>query len=555
MALSVAFKLVAAKLQEAAATALANSDVCKWLSDSIQDIAGEGSYGYYIDHIGDGTSGDVIYCCGGGLKKAPYQITSVNEKPFCHIDADKAVDVLPRTTYEEEVDDQDHYASMEAAGLYLPGQAKFAERFISKDERDKADEGSFAGKGKSFPILKAGDVKAAVASMGRAGAKNLGSAALKRNITAIAKKKGFAAELPDSWKDDAKESVDIEILGDVIPLKEGAVGQDGTAYLKLIAPGRGASGFYPAEVLKRDGPSIFKAGTKNFWNHQTDAEESARPEGDLRDLASVLTEDAHYEDSGPAGPGLYARAKVFENFRQPVDDLAKHIGMSIRASGKAKEGKAPDGKSGPIIEQLTRGISVDYVTTPGAGGKILQLFEAARKPASNPTEGGESDMDEATAKKLIESNRKLSQRLALREARDVATSELGLVRLPDATKTRLIERVVGMAPITAEGELDAIAYKKVIEAEVKDEAAYLSSLTGGQIVTGNGSGDGAQPTAAELAEAEKQRKIDADRLAISLGFSGPAHKVGRDILREGRAAFDPNFNSALNGVGVSAEEN
>src|SRR5207245_1127898 len=77
------------------------------------------------------------------------------------------------------------------------------------------------------------------------------------------------------------------------------------------------------------------------------------------------------------------------HFREHVDSLAKHIGMSIRAAGRAKEGKA-DGRSGPIIEQLTRGISVDYVTTPGAGGKILQLFEAARGRQSN-TEG-ENDM-------------------------------------------------------------------------------------------------------------------------------------------------------------------
>lgn len=551
MALSAGIKAVANLLQEAVTAQLANSDVCRWLSDALQE---KGCY--YCDHIGDGTSGDVIYSQYPEMYKAPYQVTTVNGKPFVAIDDDKAVEVLPRTTYEPTVDDADHYASMESAGLYLPGQAKFTERFISKDERDKADDSSFAGKGKSFPILKSGDAAAAAKSIGRAGDKNLGGAALKRNIIAIAKKKGLASELPDSWKDgdDAKESVDLELTGDLVPLKEGAVGQDGTAYLKLIAPGRGASGFYPAEVLKRDGPTVFKSGTKNFWNHQTDAEEAARPEGDLRDLASVLTEDAHYEETGPAGPGLYARAKVFENFRQPVDDLAKHIGMSIRASGKAKEGKAPDGKTGPIIEQLTRGISVDYVTTPGAGGKILQLFEAARKPAVNPTQGAESDMDEATAKKLLESNRKLSQRLALREARDMAGTELAGVRLPDATKARLIERVVGMAPINADGELDAAAYKKVIEAEVKDEAAYLSSLTGGRIVTGNGSSEGAQPTEADIKAQEAQRKAESKRLAETLGFGGKEHKVGRKILESGRAAFDPNYNSALNGVGVTVED-
>lgn len=459
MALSAGIKAVALLLQEAVTAKLANSDLCRWLADALADAGC-----FYLDHIGDAVSGAVIYIDGGDIQQAPYTITQAGGKASATINTDKAVDVLPRTTYVKQGD------------------------------------ASEAAHEEPIPLT------------------------------------------------------DLELTGDLVPLKEGAVGQDGTAYLKLIAPGRGSSGFYPAEVLQRDGPIVFKSGTKNFWNHQTDAEEAARPEGDLRDLASVLTEDAHYEEQGPAGPGLYARAKVFENFRQPVDDLAKHIGMSIRASGKAKEGKAPDGKTGPIIEQLTRGISVDYVTTPGAGGKILQLFEAARKPASNPTEGAESDMDEATAKKLLESNRKLSQRLALHDAQTIAAKEVGKVRLPEPTKARLIERLVPMAPISVDGELDTAAFTKIIEAEVQDEAAYLSNLTGGRIVTGNGSGEGAAPTEADVKASEAQRKEENRRLAASLGFGGPEHKVGRRILEGGRAAFDPNYNSAQNGVGVTAVE-
>lgn len=461
MALSSAFRLVATKLQEATQAKLANSDVCKWLADALND---EGDC-WYLDHIAaEASSGTVIYASEGDFKQAPYTITQANGKASATINTDRAVAVLPRTAYV---------------------------------------------------------------------------------------KQGEAAPPPEP-EPEVKPLKEIELTGDLVPLKEGAVGQDGTAYLKLIAPGRGSSGWYPKEVLQRDGPTVFKSGTKNFWNHQTDAEEAARPEGDLRDLASVLTEDAHYEEMGPAGPGLYARAKVFEHFRPSVDQLAKHIGMSIRASGKAKEGKAPDGKTGPIIEQLTRGLSVDYVTTPGAGGQILQLFEAARS-APIPTQGAESDMDEATAKKLLESNRKLSQRLALREARDLAAAELTTLRLPDATKTRLIERVVGMAPINVEGELDTTAFKALIAAEAKDEATYLSSLTGGQIVTGMGSADGAQPTAEQLAEAAKDRKREGERFAETMGFD-ESQKAGRRIMMEGRSAFNPNYNSSRNGAGVTVED-
>lgn len=350
-----------------------------------------------------------------------------------------------------------------------------------------------------------------------------------------------------------KESLQVQISGEFVSLKEGSVGQDGTAYLKLIAPGWGSSGYYPAEVLERDGPKVFANGTKNFWNHQTDAEEAARPEGDLRDLASVLTEDSHYEKNGPAGPGLYAKAKVFEEFRQPVDDLAKHIGMSIRATGKAKEGTA-EGKTGAIIEQLTRGISVDYVTTPGAGGKILQLFEAARAVKTTEKEGAD-EMDAAELKKLQESiaqtqadnavikaeNRKLRERMALSDAATEVRKILGGIRISEAISTRVASRILaGVIPLTEVGDLDLVKLKTLVEGEAKDECEYVAKLSGGQIVTGMGSG------AAEMTEAQKtehEKELDAEARGFAEGL-GLQSKQAIDIMTRGRSAFRPMFNAA-----------
>lgn len=365
--------------------------------------------------------------------------------------------------------------------------------------------------------------------------------------------------IPPTTEVEKQEAALLDVVGDLVPLREGAVGQDGSAFLKLIAPGWGSSGYYGAPMLERDGPKVFPKGTKNFWNHQTEAEEDARPEGDLRDLASVLTEDAKYDAKGPAGPGLYAKAKVFEDFRQPVDDLAKHIGMSIRATGKAKEGKA-EGKTGPIIEELTRGISVDYVTSPGAGGQVLQLFEAARKGRNNPSEEVADEMDAAELKKLQESVAasnaralKANQRLALMEARDVATKKLATVRLPDATKQRLVERLTPMAPMTIEGELDTKAFDTLIEAEVKDEAAYLARLTEGRIVTGMGStAEPVQLTEAQQAEEDRRIESEMDDNAESFGMQS---KEAKRIFNRGRSAFQISFNSgAESGRGVEVGE-
>lgn len=347
---------------------------------------------------------------------------------------------------------------------------------------------------------------------------------------------------------------DLDLTGDLVPLREGSVGQDGTAHLKLIAPGWGSSGYYSPEVLQRDGPAVFKRGTLNFWNHQTEAEESARPEGDLRDLASVLTEDARYEQAGPAGPGLYARAKVFEQFRQPVDDLAKYIGMSIRAAGRAKEGKA-EGRTGPIIEQLTKGISVDYVTTPGAGGKILQLFEAARtaKPAAQPAttppiKEAATDMDAAEIKALKESLaiqaielRKLRERAALSDAAIEARKYYGTVQVAEAVQERVLGRVLaGSIPLTEAGDLDTAKLTKIVEAQTNDELAYIAKLSGGRIVTGMGA---AQPVALTEAQVAEQAKADHAAANRTASWMGVRTDQAKAIFREGPSAYDPNFNA------------
>jgi hypothetical protein len=518
------------------------------LSKAVDDAhEGSGKYGYYVDHSGDGESGDCVYMSGGKCMSAPYKLESVGGKNNDNVDTESAHEVQPSVSYTPVADDNDQYSTMAEAGLYTTGDRPMCERFISKAERDSAGEDSFAGKGKSFPILKPGDVKAAIHAMGRAGAGNYGPAALKANITRIAKAKGLHSELPDAWKDSecAVEAQVVNITGDVIPLREGAVGQDGSAYLKLIAPGWGSSGYYSPQLLERDGPKVFTKGTKNFWNHQTDAEEAARPEGDLRDLASVLTEDAKWEKNGPAGAGLYARAKVFEQFRQPVDDLARHIGVSIRATGKAVEGKA-EGRTGPIIQELSRALSADYVTTPGAGGQILQLFESARTRRTNEGESmTEADLREVQGMRA--DLKKLRERAALADAAGVIAGFFTTVRVGEAIEQRVTARLLERnVPMTTAGDLDKDALKKLWETETKDECEYVNRLNGGRVVVSMGAPAGGQ----QLTEAElkAQRKADKKRFKESAAEYGLETEMGARIFNEGRGAFDPHYNSRVKEV-------
>ena len=162
-------------------------------------------------------------------------------------------------------------------------------------------------------------------------------------------------------------------------LQEAAVTNDGRLRMRIIAPGWSENGrYYPAETLQaaaRD--RVFAAGTHSYIDHPTMSEEADRPERSIRDLAGTLTSDAVWEANGPAGPGLYADADIRSAYQPLVDDLADAIGPSIRAEGVAEQGEA-EGRSGPVVTAITSAESVDLVTRPAAGGRVLQLMESVR---------------------------------------------------------------------------------------------------------------------------------------------------------------------------------
>ena len=372
------------KLSEVAAL---HSDVKQALKDAINDHATDkgGSHkdDAYIDHDGDGSEGNVIYCCKGNTCQSPYEMGAIKGKaPTAQIDFATKKNVLPVTQYLPEPEDEDHYTAMDEAfrkdKLYT--ELPVYERFISQKTRDAADTGDFAGKGRSFPILKPADVSAALHSIGRAGPGNYSSDALRSRIKSIAKRKGFS--LPDSLKDSKDESGHTN--GEGVKLVEAAAFAEGTKFteasavnplVKIISAGRGSSGYYTKEMLQRDGPKIFKRGTLMYINHATPAEEAQRPEGDWSKLAAVTEGDAYWDENGKGGAALYAPAKVFSEYATQVAEKAPYTGVSIRATGhyesaagrigpevKLEESKlAPDGKPG-LIGALTEADSIDLVT-------------------------------------------------------------------------------------------------------------------------------------------------------------------------------------------------
>jgi hypothetical protein len=362
----------------------------------------------------------------------------------------------------------------------VQGPLRISERNIPQSVRDNADAGDFAGKGKSFPILKAEDVKAALSSIGRAGSGNYSAAELKSRILAIAKRKGFA--IPASDKESGTQLADglVRLEESCVDLIEKSVRADGTIPIKVIAPGWGASGYYPAEVLERDGPKVFSKGLHMYLDHPTPTEESERPERSVKDLAATLTSNARWMENGSAGAGLYADAQVTSPYRQFIEEIAPQIGVSIRAAGTAESGQA-EGRKGPIIKSLAQAESIDFVTRAGAGGKILQLYEAARTRQTQST--GAIEMDEQELKQLREAaadGERLREVVILREAKDFVSEKLAKVEhLPDMVKARLTESLSKNPPVAGEGKdrkLDNAAFDTKIAEGIKSEVAYLASL-------------------------------------------------------------------------------
>ena len=537
---------LAERLQEQATT-LSHSDIRKSLSDCLNDDF-PGQYAQVCDIYGDDESGDVVYQKGGEHLKAPYALGTANGKRAHSIDHDQAVNVLPRTVYDEEADEGDTVSGTESLREMHPDVARmlFFERFVSKSERAQADSGSFAGKGKSFPILKPGDVAAAAHALGRAGSDNYSTDVIKRNIIRIAKKKGWTSQLPKAWQsgDDSSESLrEMELVEsaafptDYVFTESNAV----NPIVKIIDAGRGTSGYYSKEVLKRDGPEIFKAGTLMFINHATPAEEAARPEGDLNNLAAVTVGNAYWDENGKAGPALYAPAKVFSDHAAQVTEKAPYTGVSIRAGGKLNERKiAPDGKPG-VIEALTRAASIDLVTKAGRGGKLLleaqgaiNLFEAANSRTSTQ----EADMDEAAVKALLETKIKeatapLLAKIAEYEKpaikpKKVIRRILESIRLPDPAKDEVVRNLKGAVPLTEAGAIDVAKLKPLVEAEAKRQAQLLERLGIGKV---EGLGAAIIETKPEPVKPEEALKESESIFARLMGDNAAAKAAARGRMQ------------------------
>jgi hypothetical protein len=236
-----------------------------------------------------------------------------------------------------------------------------------------------------------------------------------------------------------------------VRLKESDSGK-GVWEIRVIEAGEGSSGFYPAEVLERDGAKAFPKGTRMFANH--DGWEDMFSGGDIRRLMGKTTTDATYRDGA-----LWAEAKFHGDWVEWMTEFNEQIGVSINTVGESEFGTIGE-YSGDIVTALENDpyTSVDVVVAPGAGGRVTRMLENAKRIVEDGVE--KKNSSEPSVEVMKENEVELKE---MKEA--LAESNTALV-------TALVEALKPSAP--AEGEVDFAA---VAETVVKESSLTASART------------------------------------------------------------------------------
>lgn len=342
----------------------------------------------------------------------------------------------------------------------------------------------------------------------------------------------FDNETDSASLDGEAVAVSARVVYDPIVLKAsealhleqyvGAQEQAKSARIKLIDAGWGSTGYYSQELLERDGPTAFPAGTQMFMNHVSEKERKEKPERDIKNLAAVLKTPAQFEHDPEGGPGLYASAVVFSDFATAVREKASYTGVSIDADAMYVMGEA-EGRHGKILTQLLASPfnTVDFVTKAGRGGKVISVSESLRQETNEVTQEKDSmktqqelamEAQEAKMTSLQESIKEfrareqalqqkvtaLQESLTQKEATSAALKVLEDKESKLGPKTRTaVAEAIGKQPPMKDGALDLETLSGLVLAKEREFIGYFQE-TMGPLVQNPGTGDDSTMSQAEF---------------------------------------------------------
>lgn len=252
----------------------------------------------------------------------------------------------------------------------------------------------------------------------------------------------------------------------------------GNRWRVIVArPGKGSSGTYSEEMLRRDAHKIIAPGGQSFINH----DDSRNP----KDMIGVYPEGSFWSEEDKA---VVSEIDVFSHWKEFVEEVGPHCGISLYALGESDE----DQNVTAIIEDRLNG--ADLVSRPGLVGSGLaeKLYESAIAVSEKPSvtaaqEERKLEMDEkdreaiaalTTAVQALVTDKQAAQAEAAQvaadekvveerlDAYDAAVEAIEAAKLPeDAAKSLRAEarkgadvaKLIEFAKTVKDGEADRIA--------------------------------------------------------------------------------------------------
>lgn len=196
----------------------------------------------------------------------------------------------------------------------------------------------------------------------------------------------------------------LEGDGHIIEAVKDTEGHEGREWdVILIASGLSKNGnYYPPETLQRAVP-LFE-GASAFADHATDDDRRTRPERSVRDKVGTFRDVTfgQHEVGGRVVEGVRARFRVVAPWlRETLKEAVAagepdFLGFSIDAEGTVSR-KQQGGRLVTWVEAINRVASVDVVTDPAAGGRVMRLVASAGGTANDDNRRRDVDPEELKA--------------------------------------------------------------------------------------------------------------------------------------------------------------
>lgn len=228
--------------------------------------------------------------------------------------------------------------------------------------------------------------------------------------------------------------------------------KSGNRWKAVLAKGnqQGSSGFYSEDVLREYGPKALAPGAKAFINH-----DAAR---NPKDMIGVYPDGAYYEE----GVGLVGELEVFPHWKEFVETVGPHAGLSIYMMGESDD----DGNVTSLIPDRQNG--VDLVSYPGleGSGLVEKLYESAHAVSVEPGVNSAQEKRNKHMEEEIKALRAQIEALASALTSFITESKAATDKLAEAeAKAKDVDEVVEEALKSYEEKAEAIAKAGLTETQ------------------------------------------------------------------------------------------